>query len=45
MQAIPLGEFAETIVDESGYMAMLEQDKSVEAPGRIEKYKKNLSAL
>ena len=45
MQAIPLGEFAETIVDESGYMAMLEQDKSVEAPGRIENIKELISVM
>lgn len=45
MPAIPLGEFAETIVDESGYMAMLEQDKSVEAPGRIENIKELISVM
>ena len=45
MQAIPLGELAEQVVDESGYMAMLEQDKSVEAPGRIENIKELINVM
>ena len=39
LPAIPLDELAEKVVDESGYISMLEQDKSVEAPGRIENIK------
>lgn len=45
MHAIPLGEFAEQIANESGYMAMLEQDKSVEAPGRIENIKELINVM
>ncbi len=45
MQAVPLGEFAEQIADESGYIAMLEQDKSVEAPGRLENIKELISVM
>lgn len=45
MQAITLGELAEQVVDESGYMAMLEADKSVEAPGRIENLKELISVM
>ena len=45
MLALPLGEFAEQVVDESGYMTMLSQDKSVEAPGRIENIKELISVM
>lgn len=45
MQAVSLGELAEQVVDESGYMAMLEQDKSVEAPGRIENIKELINVM
>jgi DNA helicase-2/ATP-dependent DNA helicase PcrA len=45
MQAISLGEFAEQVVNESGYMEMLENDKSVEAPGRIENIKELLNVM
>lgn len=45
MQALTLGELAEQVVDESGYMAMLEADKSVEAPGRIENIKELISVM
>lgn len=45
MQVVSLGELAETVVDESGYMAMLETDKSVEAPGRIENIKELISVM
>lgn len=45
MPAISLGEFAEQVFEESGYMAMLEQDKSVEAPGRIENIKELLNVM
>ena len=44
-QAISLNEFAEQVVDESGYMTMLEQDKSVEAPGRIENIKELINVM
>jgi len=45
MQAIPLGEFAEQVARESGYLEMLEHDKSVEAPGRIENIKELISVM
>ena len=45
MQAIPLGEFAEQVAQESGYLEMLEHDKSVEAPGRIENIKELISVM
>lgn len=45
MAAVTPGELAEQVVDESGYMAMLEADKSVEAPGRIENIKELISVM
>ena len=45
MPAITLGELAEQVIDESGYMTMLEQDKSVEAPGRIENIKELVNVM
>ena len=45
MPAIGVGELAEQIAEESLYMSMLEQDKSVEAPGRIENLKELISVL
>ena len=45
MPAISLGELAEQVVQESGYMEMLEQDKSVEALGRIENIKELLNVM
>ncbi len=45
MPAISVGELAEQIADESLYMSMLEQDKSVEAPGRIENLKELFSVM
>lgn len=45
MQALSLSEFAAQVVDETGYIAMLEQDKSIEAPGRIENVKELLSVM
>ena len=36
---------AETLLDESGYTAMLQQDKSAEAPGRLENLKELIVAL
>lgn len=45
MQAITLGEFAEQVVMESGYMAMLEQDKAIEAEGRRENIKELINVM
>lgn len=45
MQAVSLGELAEQVIEETGYMAMLEQDKSVEAPGRIENIKELINVM
>ncbi len=38
-------EMAETILDESGYTAMLQADKTPEAPGRLENLKELVRAL
>ena len=45
LPAVSLSDFAEQIADESGYFAMLEQDKSVEAPGRIENIKELINVM
>ncbi|MBR2273853.1 MAG: UvrD-helicase domain-containing protein [Alphaproteobacteria bacterium] len=45
LPALSLGELAEQVVSESGYMEMLNQDKSVEAPGRIENIKELISVM
>lgn len=45
MPAVSLGELAEQVIDESGYMAMLEQDKTVEAEGRRENIKELISVM
>jgi DNA helicase-2/ATP-dependent DNA helicase PcrA len=45
LDAMPHTELAETILDESGYTAMWQQDKSVEAPGRLENLKELVRAL
>ena len=45
MQAVSLGDLAEQVFEESGYKAMLEADKSVEAPGRIENIKELISVM
>lgn len=45
MQAVTLGEFAEQVFEESGYKAMLNADKSVEAPGRIENIRELISVM
>ena len=45
MGAISVGELAEQVAEESLYMSMLEQDKSVEAPGRIENLKELFSVM
>jgi DNA helicase-2/ATP-dependent DNA helicase PcrA len=38
-------ELAETVLDDSGYVAMWKADKSIEAPGRIENLKELIRAL
>jgi DNA helicase-2/ATP-dependent DNA helicase PcrA len=45
IDAMPHTELAETILDESGYTAMWQNDKSVEAPGRLENLKELVRAL
>ncbi len=45
LPAVSLSDFAEQVADESGYFAMLEQDKSVEAPGRIENIKELINVM
>ena len=45
MTAIGVGELAEQVAEESLYMSMLEQDKSVEAPGRIENIKELFNVM
>jgi DNA helicase-2/ATP-dependent DNA helicase PcrA len=40
-----VGELAETVLDESGYTAMWQADKSPEAPGRLENLKELVTAL
>ena len=42
---MPQGELAETVLDESGYTAMLQADKSAEAPGRLENLKELIRAM
>ena len=45
MHAVSLAELAEQVVEQSKYMEMLEQDKSVEAPGRIENIKELINVM
>ncbi|WP_423841702.1 ATP-dependent helicase [Zavarzinia aquatilis] len=42
---LPHAELAETILDESGYTAMWQADKSAEAPGRLDNLKELVDAL
>jgi DNA helicase-2/ATP-dependent DNA helicase PcrA len=42
---LPVGELVELILDESGYTAMWQNDKSVEAPGRLENLKELIHAV
>ena len=42
---IPHPELAEIVLDESGYTAMWQNDKSIEAPGRLENLKELVTAL
>jgi DNA helicase-2/ATP-dependent DNA helicase PcrA len=44
-RAVEPAELAETVLDESGYTAMWQADKSVEAPGRLENLKELVTAL
>ncbi len=44
-EALGHGELAETVLDESGYTAMWQADKSPEAPGRLENLKELVHAL
>jgi DNA helicase-2/ATP-dependent DNA helicase PcrA len=45
MDSTPHGELAEVVLDESGYTAMWQQDKSIEAPGRLENLKELIHAM
>ncbi len=45
LQTMTPAELAQTVLDESGYTQMWMQDKSVEAPGRLENLKELVSAL
>jgi DNA helicase II / ATP-dependent DNA helicase PcrA len=42
---MPQGELAEVVLDESGYTAMWQADKSPEAPGRLENLKELITAM
>jgi DNA helicase-2/ATP-dependent DNA helicase PcrA len=42
---LPHTELVETVLDESGYTAMWQNDRSVEAPGRLENLKELVQAL
>jgi len=42
---VPQGELAEVVLDESGYTAMWQADKSPEAPGRLENLKELITAM
>jgi len=43
--ALPHPELAKTVFDESGYTDMLQNDKSPEAPGRLENLKELITAM
>jgi DNA helicase-2/ATP-dependent DNA helicase PcrA len=42
---LPPGDLAELVLDESGYTAMWQADKSADAPGRLENLKELVAAL
>ncbi len=42
---MPHPELAQTVLEESGYTAMLQNDKSIEAPGRLENLKELINAM
>ena len=44
-RAMPHPELAEMVLDESGYTEMWRQDKSIEAPGRLENLKELVNAI
>ena len=44
-RAIPHAELAEQILDESGYTAMWQADKSADAPGRLENLKELVNSM
>lgn len=45
LETIPHGELARLILDESGYTAMWQADKSPDAPGRLENLKEFVNAI
>jgi len=45
LETTPHGELARIILDESGYTAMWQMDKSPEAPGRLENLKEFVNAI
>lgn len=45
LETTPHGELARTILDESGYTAMWQADKSPDAPGRLENLKEFVNAI
>jgi len=44
-ETTPHAELAQIVLDESGYTAMWQKDKSIEAPGRLENLKELIHAL
>jgi DNA helicase-2/ATP-dependent DNA helicase PcrA len=44
-QGMPHAELAQVVLDESGYTAMWQNDKSIEAPGRLENLKELIHAM
>jgi DNA helicase-2/ATP-dependent DNA helicase PcrA len=44
-ETLPHTELAQSVLDESGYTAMWQQDKSPEAPGRLENLKELINAM
>ena len=45
VQGTPHPELAEIVLDESGYTAMWQQDKTADAPGRLENLKELINAM
>jgi DNA helicase-2/ATP-dependent DNA helicase PcrA len=45
LDAMPHGELAATILDESGYIAMWKADKAADSPGRVENLKELVAAI
>src|SRR6202008_2777412 len=44
-ETTPHAELAQIVLDESGYTAMWQNDKSIEAPGRLENLKELIHAM